>query len=120
MCLSAVQVGKVVHAMSLKRASCLSSKYAKFLYFVLLLTRASISKASVFCSREVFGIPKYRDCANALSAVPTDNVIQFFVEQQLRNPSPGADWSMFVDPRPVGSQQEIVQLPKFWSQGEIS
>ena len=74
----------------------------------------------MFCSREVFGVPNYRDCTRTLSAIPTDNVVQFFVEQQLRTALPGANWAPFVDPRPVGQQEPIVQVPKWWSYGKAS
>lgn len=53
----------------------------------------------------------------ALSAVPTDEVVQFFVEQQLRTGLPEANWVTFVDPRSPGTRREVVQLPKLWNYG---
>lgn len=79
-----------------------------------------IVDAFVFCSRQIFGFPNYTDCMGALSAIPTDNVVQFFVEQQLRTGLPEVNWPAFVDPRPFGSRKEIVQMPKFWNHGRSS
>ena len=77
-------------------------------------------EALVFCSREIFGVPDYRDCMGALSAVPRHNDIQFFVEQQLRTQLPQANWPPFVDPRPSGSRREVVQVPKIWTYSRSS
>ena len=90
------------------------------LCLALVFAHVCIVEAFVFCSREVFGVPNYRDCTRALSAIPTDNVVQFFVEQQLRTALPGANWPSFRDPRPVGQQEPIVQVPKWWSYGKAS
>ena len=105
--------------MLLQRALWLSPKFAKFCC-VLLLAYISVIEASVFCSREVFGRPRYRDCMQALSAVPTDKFVQFFVEQQLRTDFPGASWPQFVDPRPLGRQKKVVQVPKLWNYGKLA
>lgn len=56
----------------------------------------------------------------ALSAVPTDDVVQFFVEQQLRTGLPEANWARFADPRTSGSQKEVLQVPKLWSHGHCN
>lgn len=106
--------------MLLQRASCLSLKYFQILCLASVLAHLSIVTAFVFCSRDVFGIPDYRDCMDALSSVPTENVIHFFVEQQLRTGLPEAGWAPFTDPRPTGSQKEIMQVPKLWSHGRSS
>lgn len=104
--------------MLLQRALPLSLKPFRTLYFAALLARVSTVDAYVYCSRETFGAPRYTDCTGTLSAVPTDAVTQFFVEQQLRTGLPGANWYSFVDPRPVGLRKEVVQIPKWWSQGK--
>ena len=57
---------------------------------------------------------------DALSSVPRDSVIRFFVEQQLRTGLPEANWALFTDPRPTGSRKEIMQVPKLWNQGRSS
>ena len=59
-------------------------------------------------------------CVWALSAVPTETAIRFFVEQQLRTELPQANWAPFVDLRPFGSQGDVVQVPKIWSHGRPS
>lgn len=104
--------------MLLHRAPCWSLKYLRFSSLALVLAYVCTVDGFVFCSREIFGVPKYSDCAGALSAVPTDNVIQFFVEQQLRTEPPEANWPQFFDPRPIGLQKAIVQVPKWWSRGK--
>ena len=106
--------------MLLQRASWLSPKFGRFFCCVLFLTHVPILEAFVFCSKEIFGRPKYRDCMDALSAVPTSRFVQFFVEQQLRADYPGASWPPFVDPRPFGRQKQVVQLPKLWNYGKLS
>ena len=70
--------------MLLQRASWLSPKFGRFFCCVLVLTHVPILEAFVFCSKEIFGCPKYRDCMDALSALLTSRFVQFFVEQQLR------------------------------------
>ena len=94
--------------------------YFQILCFASVLAHVSVVTTFVFCSREVFGIPEYRDCMDALSSVPRDNVIQFFVEQQLRTGLPVANWAPFTDPRPTESRKEIMQVPKLWNQGRSS
>ena len=102
--------------MSLQSASYLSLKYLHIVFLALMLAHAYIVEATfVYCSRENFGVPNYRDCTVALSVLPTTEIIQFFVEQQLRTGLPEANWAKFVDPRPFGSQREVVQVPKLWN-----
>lgn len=101
----------------LQPASSLSRNY--FLIFCISLTLVQV-EAFVFCSADIFGFPNYRDCMGALSAVPTDEVVQFFVEQQLRTGLPEANWVTFVDPRSPGTRREVVQLPKLWNYGRSS
>ena len=100
-----------------RQALSICFKYPNLFCIIFLLTHLSVSEALALCSKDIFGIPGYRDCMNALSAVPTDQNAQFFVEQQFREASTDADWAGFVDPRPWPYRKEIVQIPKWWSQG---
>ena len=108
----------VIRTMLLCRALCFSLKSPGILFFLLVLTHVLALDALTFCSRNSFGIPRYRDCASALSAVPKDSSTRYFVEQQLRTRFPGENWVPFVDPRPPGLQKNVVQLPKWWSYGK--
>ena len=78
----------------------------RFFCCVLVLTHVPILEAFVFCSKEIFGCPKYRDCMDALWALPTSRFVQFFVEQQLRADFPGANWPPSVDPRPFRRRKQ--------------
>lgn len=95
---------------ALLRPSCL---------IILLLGSLSSVDADIACSRGIFGSPLQQNCANALSSLPRDEVVQYFVDQQLR-PSPGMNWRGFADPRLPDEKQEIVQVPAWWSSGEVS
>ena len=102
--------------MSLQPASYLLLNYLHIVFLALMLAHVYTVEATfVYCSREIFGFPNYEDCTVALSVVPTDEIIQFFVEQQLRTGLPEANWAKFVDPRPFGSQREVMQVPKLWN-----
>lgn len=108
------------YTMMLQPACSLSLMYSRTFVFALILARVCIVESFIFCSRDIFGFPKYSDCMLALRAVPTDNVIQYFVEQQLRTGLPEANWATFVDPRPSGSKREVVQVPKLWNRRRSS
>ena len=104
--------------MLLRASTCLSLKPLYILGLSLVLACLSFVEASVICSRETFGVPNYGDCTRALSVLPLDHDVRFFVEQQLRTGLPAANWDSFVDPRPSGLQNEAVQVPKLWNEGE--
>ena len=85
------------------------------LIVVLLVPKQVVS---VHCNERLYGTPKPQDCVAALSNLQTGNgEKRLFVEQQLRTKQPQGNWQPIVDPRPVGAQQEIVQIPKLWSHG---
>ncbi|KAL6722321.1 hypothetical protein ACLMJK_001428 [Lecanora helva] len=56
----------------------------------------------------------------ALSRLPSDANKRLFVEQQLRAIRTQGDWLSITDPRPPGHQQDIVQVPKWWSCGNCN
>ena len=104
--------------MLLQRAS--SSSLLQILCFVSILRNVVTVEASVFCSREVYGFPKYSDCQTALLGLPNQDVLHYFVEQQLRTGPPRYDWYSIHDPRPFRYRNKVVQVPKMWSDGRCS
>ena len=100
-----------------QRASSSSLIQICILCFVSIWSNVNTVEASVFCSREIYGIPKYSDCQHALLAVPGEEVIHYFVEQQLRAGWSRKDWPSFDDPRRDPNKQKVVQVPKLWNAG---
>lgn len=90
---------------------------ASFLYLGFLSNAAPSLLNSPYCDG-VYGFPLYSDCTKVLSRLPQDEIVHFFVEQQLRSAAPQADWPPFEDPRLRKYQQAVVQIPKWWSHGE--
>lgn len=103
--------------MLLQRASSSSLIQICILCFVSIWPNVNTVEASVFCSRETYGIPKYSDCQHALLALPSEEVIHYFVEQQLRAGLSTKDWTSFDDPRRDPHKQKVVQVPKLWNAG---
>lgn len=85
---------------------------------VLIFLSIQIIKVNTlgYCSRNIYSNPRRQSCEIALSTLPRDPFVRFFVEQQLR-PSPGENWLAFGDPRRPEDQQKRVQVPKWWSAG---
>ena len=106
--------------MLLQRASSSSLIQIWILCFVSIWRNVIIVEASVFCSREVYGFPKYSDCQIALLALPNQIVLHYFVEQQLRTRLPRFDWQSFEDRRHYPYKNKIVQVPKLWNVGGCS
>ena len=106
--------------MLLQRASSSALIQIWIFCFFTIWRNAITVEASAFCSREVYGIPKYSDCQIALLAVPNQIVLHYFVEQQLRTRLPRYDWQSFHDPRLEPYRNKVVQVPKLWSVGGCS
>ena len=106
--------------MLLQRASSSALLQIWILCFVSIWRNAITVEASAFCSREVYGLPKYSDCQIALLSLPNEMVLHYFVEQQLRTRSPRYDWLSFDDRRQYPYKNKIVQVPKLWSVGGCS
>ena len=106
--------------MLLRYASSSSLIQIWILCIVSILHVVVTVEAFVFCSREVYGFPKYSDCQIALSGLPNQDVSHFFVEQQLRTRLPRYDWHSFDDPRPFRYRNKVVQVPKMWSVGRCT
>lgn len=86
--------------------------------FCSVLVHVLSSNAYPKCNGGLYGSPTYADCHHALSSIPQDTAIHFFVEQQLRTAPPQADWEYFPDLRPLRYQLPHAQTPKWWSRGE--
>ena len=87
---------------------------------VIILQTALNNASPHLCSNERYGSPASESCLEAVSKIPQDRTLRYFVEQQLRTAPPQADWPGFQDSRPVGSKASVMQLPKLWSQGDAA
>ena len=105
------------YSMLLQRAS--SSSLIRICIFCLVSIWCNVvtAAASTFCSREIYGLPKYSDCQIALLALPNEIILQYFVEQQLRTHGPKYDWLSFDDRRHIPYKNKVVQVPKMWNVG---
>lgn len=93
-------------------------KELRMLHIWLLLIKIYSIQAAEYCSHGSYGRPAPADCVRLISRLPNDKIIRFFVEQDLRTAPPQANWIGFADPRQSGYKQKIMQLPKWWSEGE--
>ena len=95
---------------------------APLLYLTLLLPHGlHAANYDPYCNSNIYGKPVSIECFNSLSRFPIyDTAVRFFVEQQMRTAPPVAAWYSFKDSRPAGQMQNIVQLPKWVSFGQLS
>lgn len=83
-----------------------------------LTNLSSVRATSVYCSAAIYGIPDLQSCISALANIrPNDYAKRLFVEQQLRTSPPEGNWKAMIDPRPAATQEDIAQIPKWWSFG---
>ena len=90
----------------------------RLVFLLVGLANVHFGYSASYCSQKIYGQPIYTDCADALWRLPKDRNVRYFVEQDLRIAEPQMNWVRFTDPRHPGNTQTVMQMPKWWSQGE--
>ena len=89
---------------------------SRCVFAFLSLTYASTA-CDVFCHDGTYGNPVAADCLKALSQFPQDELLHFFMDQEMRSSPQQLDWQYILDPRPLTELTPIIQLPVRISEG---
>ena len=88
-----------------------------FIHKLALACLISVHAVSAGCDGKLYGAPSLQSCKMVASKLPVDYNKRLFVDQELRARLSKGDWQPISDPRPQGFQEEIVQVPRWWNDG---